>query len=77
MAGYASDGRNATVSSNPAPVMATILLATILRGALRLERDAAPPELPPAGILAAATALKRALEIAFSFAATRFERLVW
>jgi hypothetical protein len=72
MAGYASDGRNATVSSNPAPVM-----ATILRGALRLERDAAPPELPPAGILAAATALKRALKIAFSFAATRFERLVW
>jgi hypothetical protein len=51
-------------------------MATILRGALRLEQDAAVPELPPAGILAAATALKRALKIAFSFAATRFGRLV-
>jgi hypothetical protein len=37
-------------------------MATILRGALRLEQDAAVPELPRAGILASATALKRALK---------------
>jgi hypothetical protein len=70
MAGSASDGRLAIVSSNPPPVMVAIHRET-------RRREQAPPcqncRLPE---FSEETALKCALKNVFSFAATRFERLV-